>query len=210
MVMRSIANTALQVGRVWRRLRMVLLRPAFRRTGNRFLFDPDSVFTYGTIQVGDDVSIGSGATFIASESDIIIGSKVMFGPNVTIIGGDHNTSLVGKFMYDVTEKRPEDDQPVVVEDDVWVGAGATILKGVRLGRGCIVGAGSVVTKDIPPYTVVAGVPAKAVRIRFDTETILAHESTLYPPEQCLSRDQLERIALTHRAELHRHGDGAPS
>jgi len=78
------------------------------------------------------------------------------GSNVTIIGGDHNASVVGKFMYDyeVQEKRPEDDQDVIIEDDVWIGTGAIILKGVRLGRGSIVAAGALVRKDVLPYTIV--------------------------------------------------------
>lgn len=67
------------------------------------------------------------------------------------------------------------DQPligkeVVIEDDVWIGAHATILKGVRIGRGAVVGAGAVVTRSVPEYSVVAGVPAEIKRSRIDTST----------------------------------------
>jgi acetyltransferase-like isoleucine patch superfamily enzyme len=143
--------------------------------------------------VGDDVFIGPGAVFTASRSAIRIGNKVMFGPNVAIIGGDHNTSVAGRFMHDVDEKRPEDDQAVVIEDDVWVGARSTILKGVRIRRGAIVAAGSVVTKDIPPYAVVAGVPARVRRFRWDIDTILRHEVALYPANARLTRAELETL-----------------
>jgi len=68
---------------------------------------------------------------------------------VTILGGDHNTSVIGKAMFFVHTKRPEDDLPVVIEDDVWVGTRVTILKGVRIGRGAIVAAGAVVTRTFP-------------------------------------------------------------
>ncbi len=176
--------------RLWRGLRVLALRSAFRRCGKNVRFDPDSILAYENIEIGDDVFIGPRATLLAAKSGIIIGSKVMFGPNVTIMGGDHNASVIGQFMFDVKSKRPEDDQTVVVEDDVWVGTGAIILKGVRLERGCIVAAGAVVARDVPPYTVVAGVPAKVLRTRFSIDTILLHESRLYPPEKRLSIEYL--------------------
>ena len=169
---------------------MLILRSAFKRCGKNVRFDPDGVYTYKNIEIGNDVFIGPRAAFLASESGIVIGNKVMFGPNVTIVGGDHNTSVIGQFMFDVRAKRPEDDQPVVIEDDVWIGARAILLKGVRLGRGCIVAAGSVVTKSVAPYTVVAGVPARVRSVRFPIETILIHEARLYSSERRLSRDYL--------------------
>lgn len=173
---------------------MLIIRPAFARHGRNFIFDPYSFFTFQNIEVGKYVSIGAGAVFLASESKIIIGNKVLFGPNVTIVGGDHNTSLVGKFMYDIHEKRPQDDQDVIIEDDVWVGSGVIILKGVRVGRGSIIAAGSVVTRDVLPYTVVGGSPARIISIRFgDIETISKHDALLYPIEKRLSNDTLQDI-----------------
>jgi acetyltransferase-like isoleucine patch superfamily enzyme len=175
-------------------MRMFLLRFAFRRCGRRFVFDPDGHYTFRTIEVGDDVSIGAGAVLLASESKIIIGNKVMFGPNVTIIGGNHNTSIVGRFMYDVKEKRAEDDQDVIIDNDVWVGSGAIILKGVRIGRGSIVAAGAVVGREVLPYTIVGGVLASVISTRFAAlESILEHEAALYPPEKRLSKEFLQRV-----------------
>lgn len=170
---------------------MWLLMPAFRRYGKRFIFNPDSFFSYHNIEVGEHVSIGGGATFLASESKIIIGNHVMFGPNVTIVSGNHNTRVIGKFMSDVVEKLPEDDQDVIIDDDVWVGSNVTILKGCHLYRGCIIAAGAVVNKDIPPYCIAAGVPAKVVKIRFDIPTILLHEEKLYPVEKRYSEQFLK-------------------
>ena len=67
-------------------------------------------------------------------STIKVGNKVMFGPGVTILGGDHRTNVVGTYMFDVHEKLSENDLDVVIEDDVWVGANVLILKGVKIGR----------------------------------------------------------------------------
>jgi acetyltransferase-like isoleucine patch superfamily enzyme len=173
---------------------MLLLRPAFSKYGNHFIFDPQDEFTFKNIEVGNDVLIGNGAILVASESKIKIGNKVMFGPNVTIIGGNHNTSVVGQFMYDVHDKRPEDDQDVIIEDDVWIGSCAIILKGVRVGRGSIIAAGAVVTRDVPPYTICGGVPARVLSVRFSIDTIQVHEAALYAPEQRLSPGELMKIS----------------
>lgn len=194
-LLRTFSRTLVLLRLVWRRGWMILLRPAFRRHGANLLFDPRDHFNYQNIEIGDDVTIGSGATLMATESRIIIGNKVLMGPKVTIIGGDHNTSQIGKFMYDVTEKRPEDDQDVIIEDDVWIGSGAIILKGVRLGRGSIVAAGAVVKKEVLPYTIVGGVPARVIAIRFgNLEAISRHDRALYPPDRRLHPDELAKIS----------------
>lgn len=188
---RITAKTLCFARLVWMRFRMHLLRPAFKHYGRNFAFDPDGYYTFETIEVGDDVSLGYRPTLLAADSGIIIGSKVMFGPHVTIIAGDHNTAVVGSFMYDVRVKRPEDDQFVIIEDDVWIGSNTTILKGGRLRRGCIVAAGALVLNEIPPYTIAGGVPARVLKMRFDINTILEHERQLYPQEQRLSRVYLQ-------------------
>lgn len=74
----------------------------------------------------------------------------MFGPNVSIVTGNHRIDVIGKYMVDVKEKREIDDQSVVIEDDVWIGRGATILKGVTIGRGSVIGAGTIITKNVDP------------------------------------------------------------
>lgn len=184
--------------KLYRRLIMHLLRPLFKSHGKNFVFDPFGSYTFRTISVGDDVAISSGATFSATDSTITIGNKVMFGPNVTIMGGNHNTSVVGRFMFDVHDKRPDDDLPVVIEDDVWVGTGTIILKGVRIGRGAIVAAGALVLRDVPPYSIVGGIPAKVLKFRWSSEEIMRHEDALYPAVQRLSQSEIEQLAATHK------------
>lgn len=123
--------------------------------------------TWENVYAGNDVHIGSGCRFLSTRAAIRIGDHVMFGPNVTIITGDHRIDILNKPMTQVTdrEKRPEDDQDVVFEGDNWIGANATILKGITIGTGSVVAAGAVVTKDVPAYTIVGGVPAKVIKYR---------------------------------------------
>ena len=97
-------------------------------------------------------------------------------------------------MISVTEheKRPQDDLGVEIGDDVWVGTRAIVLHGVTIGRGAVVAAGAVVTRSVPPYAVVAGVPARVVGFRFTIDEVIEHEVRLYPLPDRLSREALER------------------
>lgn len=189
--MKSLARMILLAGKLWSRGRMYLLMPLFRGHGRGFRFDPEGFYTFGTIVVGDDVSLGYRPILMAALSEIRIGSHVMFGPQVTVIGGGHNTEMLGRYMTDVHEKTGNEDLGVVIEDDVWVGSRAIILRGVRVGRGAVVGAGTVVTRSVPPYAIVAGNPARIIRFRWGVDEILRHEASLYPANQRLARTDLE-------------------
>lgn len=157
---------------------MWCLRPAFKTYGSNFIFDSHSVFTYKNIQVGDDVFIGEGAHFSATNSQIEIGDKVMFGPGVTMMTGDHNTSVIGKYMKDVKTKKDTDDQAIIIQKDVWIGANVTILKGVTIGEGSIIAAGALVITNVEPYSIYGGVPAKIIKKRFSPEEIIKHKKMI--------------------------------
>jgi acetyltransferase-like isoleucine patch superfamily enzyme len=111
--------------------------------------------------------------------NVEIGKYVLFAPEVAIIGADHRIDRPG--LPIVFSGRPELPH-TVIEDDVWIGYRVTIMAGVRIGRGSIIGAGAVVTKDVEPYTIVGGVPARPIRKRFDNpEDIRLHEQMLAQP-----------------------------
>lgn len=170
--------------RLLRLIHLAILRMRFASYGHGFVFDPHGVYTFETIHIGHDVNLGYRPILMASRSKIVIGSHVMFGPEVTIRGGNHRIDVMGKFMSQVTdnEKLPENDLGVVIEDDVWIGTRAIVLGGVTIGRGAVIGAGAVVTKSIPPYAIAAGSPARVLRYRFSKENIIEHEKMLYPEE----------------------------
>tara|TARA_Y100000385_G_scaffold271952_1_gene312346 strand:- start:44 stop:550 length:507 start_codon:yes stop_codon:yes gene_type:complete len=158
---------------------MALSKSLLDKCGQNVRYFPTkSNILYKNISFGDDVYIGPGASLSASNSKIVIGNKVMFGPNVTIMSGDHNVTEIGEYMYDVEYKLPENDQPVIIEDDVWIGTGAVILKGVTIGKGSIVAAGSLVNRNIEEYTIVAGIPAKFIKYRFDKDRLETHREQM--------------------------------
>jgi len=111
----------------------------------------------GILSIGDRTSINAGCIITAIDS-VSIGADVMLAPRVYVLDVDHR--------FDDRSK-PISQQgylvdPVVIEDEVWIGANSTITRGVRIGKGAIVGANSVVTKDVEPYSIVGGVPAKQI------------------------------------------------
>ena len=107
----------------------------------------------GSLVIGDDVFIDYG-TSIGATHEVTIGDNVVIGPYVMIVDTDFHDPYV--------RHRPSKPRPVHIEDGVRIGAKVSVLRGVTIGRGAVVGTASVVNKDVPPFAVVAGVPARVV------------------------------------------------
>ena len=103
----------------------------------------------------------------------------MFGPNVSIVTGNHRIDVIGKHMIDVHEKREIDDLDVIIENDVWTGMGVTILKGVRIGEGSVIGANALITKDVPAYSIVTTKSEMIIRKRFSDEDLYIHKQIIH-------------------------------
>lgn len=104
-----------------------------------------------------------------------IGKFTMLANNVAVIGGDHNYRKSG---VPIIFSGRENIRTTKIGDDVWIGAYSVIMSGVNIGNGAIVAAGSVVTKDVPPYCIVGGCPAKFIKMRFTESEIFVHEQML--------------------------------
>lgn len=134
------------------------------------------------IEIGNDFYIGK---FSIIETNCKIGHGVIIANNVGIVGRyDHNYSKIGvpvrlsPCIRDDNYDWKGVDQWTVIGDDVWIGFGAIIMSGVTISRGAIIAAGSVVTKDVSPYSIVAGIPARVVKQRFTEEEIIEHEKII--------------------------------
>lgn len=118
------------------------------------------------IAIGENCFLGE-FTVIRGQGGVTVGNKVYTGPMVQILAVNHvfqdpDTPIADQGIT---------AQGIVIEDDVWLAAGAIVLDGVRVGRGSVVGAGSVVTRDLPPYSIAVGSPAKVIRDRRDQDAI---------------------------------------
>jgi len=112
------------------------------------------------ISAGSNLNIGE-FSFVDASGGIAFGNNVIIGHHVSILSSGH----IFSDLSTPTANQGSVCKPVVIKDDVWIGAGARILMGVTIGNGCIIGANCVVTKDVADYDIVAGVPAKVLRSR---------------------------------------------
>jgi maltose O-acetyltransferase len=107
------------------------------------------------VYIADDIIV---VEILEDRNNLFIGDRVSMAPRVTLVtSSDPNDSRIRPFA-------PVERAPIVIEDDAWLGTGVVVMPGVRIGRGAIVGALSVVTRDVPPLHIVAGQPAKTIRV----------------------------------------------
>jgi maltose O-acetyltransferase len=152
-------------GRLAKMCRAVACKHLFRVAGQRINVERGADFDTGwEIELGDDSSLGVNCMV---PYDLKVGKDVMMGPEVIIIGQNHKFArtdipmrLQGYVEYG----------PVRIGDDVWIGARAIILPGINIGKGAIIAAGAVVTKDVPPYAICAGSPARIIKFRDQTDS----------------------------------------
>ncbi|HOK41430.1 MAG TPA: acyltransferase [bacterium] len=142
-------------------LRWLLYKLIFKKIGKLGIIYRGIYFVNTSkLEVGDNLTINIGA-LIDSRGGVKIGNNVMIGPNAVIMSFDHN-------IYDLSvsmQKAKPIYKEIIIEDDVWIGANCVVKCGVRIGKGAVIAAGAVVTRDVEEYSIVAGVPAKKIGSR---------------------------------------------
>jgi acetyltransferase-like isoleucine patch superfamily enzyme len=158
---------------IYRRIRSFIRNIGYKLKYIDYTFDIQKPISISKdLRMGKYGFIGRGSWICPN---VVLGNYVIIAPNLAILGGDH--------IYDkpampiIFSGRPE-IKKTVIEDDVWIGFRVIINAGVTIGRGAIVASGSVVTKDVPEYTVVGGTPAKFISLRFLPEEQLVHDKML--------------------------------
>lgn len=155
----------------------VLLRGKIKLSDDVIIFDNSKIFgncniskkvrisenveirtTYTEISIGEGTTINRNSMILGK---VTIGNYCLIAPNVVIVGSNHNFD--DKAVY--IRKQGISSKGIIIEDDVWVGANVTITDGVKIGKGSIIAAGSVITKDVETYSIVGGVPAKFIKSR---------------------------------------------
>lgn len=154
-----------------------------------FITNPSHVF------LDDYTRLQSNVQIILSEGKLILKKFSCIGAG-TIIIPDNHTPTVGIPQYLSNTHINDAGREIVIHEDVWIGAGSLLLSRCSVGRGAVIAAGSVVSKEVPPYAVVAGTPAKVIACRFTVEQILRHESILYPPEERMTRQEITELHET--------------
>ncbi len=142
-----------------RAIRSVVLKRLLKKFGRKVNIEP-KVFFYNMSEseIGDYSGIG----MYSQIGTVHIGKDVMVGEGLIALSRNHE---FGNTEIPMRLQGFQKDQPIIIADDVWIGSRVIILPGVKIGTGSIIGAGSVVTKDVPPYAIAAGNPAKIIRSR---------------------------------------------
>lgn len=146
------------------------------------------------VHLDDNVRIRSLCQIINSPKECVYIKKyTSIAANCTLITNNHR-STVGIPQFILGRSHINDKSAdITINEDVWIGANVTILPGVIVGRGSIIAAGSVVSKNVPPYAIVAGVPAHVIAKKFNYEDVLIHEKILYPENERMKESELKKI-----------------
>lgn len=146
------------------------------------------------IIIHENVGIGPNSFISAINARFIIKGNCAIAENFTAHTGNH-ANVIGMFITDINEaNKPKGfDNDIIIEKDVWIGCNSTLLAGVHVGRGSIIAAGAVVNKDVPPYSIYGGVPAKFIKFKWTINEILEHENKLYGEKERFSKKELEEI-----------------
>ena len=151
---------------------------AYTNLGNMFLYDRTELF--------------EGFNFLSKTGKFIMKENSGAAQGLTIITGNHSRVVGQSFMQSSKVLEQDIEKDIIVEEDVWIGANVTLLAGINVGRGATIGAGSVCFKNIPPYSVAMGNPAKIVGFNFTPEQVIEHEKALYPIDKRLPLSLLEK------------------
>lgn len=173
---------------------------------NASIQKPCYITTPETMHMEENTVIRRGATILNNHQEhLFIKKYTVISTNCTIVTNNHKSTvgipqclLGASHVNDVSRN-------LTIAEDVFVGANVTIMSGGNLGRGCIVGACSLVTKPIPPYAIAVGSPARVVGVKFSIDQIIRHEEALYPPEERMSREQLNELFSTYYEGLKPYG-----
>lgn len=167
---------------------------------NNAYLNPDTiVFNKKNLFLYENTSIPGGAMILNPRSKFIMKRGSFSSYNLCVCPGNH-MALIGKWKHDVTDTMKDEldnehkyDRDIIVEEDVWMGINVTLLNGAHIGRGAIIGAGCVVSGNIPPYAIVVGNTYTIRRFLFTPEQIIEHEKVLYPESERFSLDELNAI-----------------
>lgn len=148
--------------------------------------EPCNVYLY------DRCHIMGGSLISAAKAKFVMKRNSAAAENFTVFTTSH-PSFVGEWFLDKgSSNEYAEAQDIIVEEDVWIASNVTLLMGAHIGRGAIIGAGAVIRKDVPPYAIVVGNPAKIIGFKFSPEEIIEHEKTLYAERERFPLTLLEK------------------
>lgn len=164
----------------------------FKKIGNNTQIITPLTVRPQNMDLDDFVRIQNHVNMISNQGQFRVKKYSSIGSGTVIIPDSHRPT-VGLPQFFSYLHINDEEREIIVEEDCWVGASCILLSKCHIGRGSIVAAGSVVTKNVLPYSVVAGNPAKIIAVRFTKQQILEHERILYPAEERMKEAELDEL-----------------
>lgn len=169
-------------------------RKSFGYFGSTTLLKTPAMITQpGNVFLYEDIHIREGLTIINGCGKVVIKKFTGIAPDCTIVTGNHTPTVGVPHRLGGPCHINDNEKGVTIDEGVWIGTRVTLLSGAHVGRGAVIGAQSLVNKEIPPYAVAVGAPAKIIASVFSIEQIMEHERRLYKPEERFSREYLEDL-----------------
>lgn len=174
------------------------------------ILPPCNISNIGNIFIEDYVTIKPGLRIINTPQEkVTIKRYSSLAADCTIVTNSHTATVSIPIFLLAKTFINDRSADVTIGEEVWLGTRSTILAGSSVGRGSIIAAGSVVTKSVPPYALVAGVPAKIIAVKFSLEDIERHEAALYPPKERMTHEELENLFATYYSDKKVFGCSTP-
>lgn len=158
---------------------------------------PVDISDYSLIRIEPYTKIRKNFTFLGSVGKFQLKKYSAIAMNCTVVTDGHVPTVGLPHIISGTHHVNDKCRDIIVHEAAWVGVNCTLLPGAEIGRGAIIGAGSIVNKKIPPYAIAVGCPAKVIASAFTIEQIIEHEKALYAECERMSREQLEELFNTY-------------
>ena len=160
---------------------------------NVFIKKPLTYANLRNVYMEDDTHIDYGMCFLSAGGKFIMKKGSGAATGLTVVTGSHKREIGKPYKVGMTSHHDNDiEKDIIVGENVWIGSNVTLLCGANIGRESILGAGSVISTNIPPYSIVKGNPSKIVGFVFTPEEIIEHEKNLYPETERLPLENLEK------------------
>lgn len=168
-------------------------RKRFKSSFADLRFTPkDSTFDFCNIEIGRRVFVNRRAYFSAPNGLIKIGDDVLIGADCFLCAGHHKYSEIGKKIREQRYGGGNEFQYIIIEDDVWIASKVSILGNITVGEGSVIGACSLVIKDLPPYSVCLGNPCRPIKFRYSDDELKVHLQELGKDEEYIAKIIIRR------------------
>lgn len=160
---------------------------------NVFIGFPNMISKPSHVYMDDFSRIMNGSNLVIGDGELRVGKFSSLASNVTVVTDNHTPTVGVPYFFTGTTHLNDRNSIIEIKEDCWIGACVILLPGAKINRGCVVAAGALVNKEFPPYSVVAGIPAKIIGVKFGLEEIIEHEKSLYEEKDRFSLNELNEL-----------------